>query len=463
MIHLPSASSAPASRRFVASIALVVLWGSLLISWGLRHPESSLNGWLPLPADTQNNAKSAEEPAAFVTVNVNALRSASTDLRALNTTLRGMIAWNEFLPLPDDAPQAGTVAELKPFDWFQWGRMGGARAQVTASLPHELAAYAAQTAEGTTVCITNRSPRRIVAKTLLRLPKGVYATEALSYRLSAGETPTRTALLERQKGRDIGQNGGTVGMLWTLEPGEIVFLRATDEARLARLALNDANALLNRFARVRPSPAKRLKSMLSEAAPYVGGLTGTAKSNTLGKRLNCVHRILLYAAQAQSLHGNYMARGVADNRTGPELMGAFERLTDALAETSATLLGLVPQIRVTFAPDSTSQLAKMTDDIPSDAAPHTLQKATIALSLEHQGGQALHDVKLGVDARNLPSGVTCSPAQPDVFESLRPGQSVRAEFVVQGVALDAVPLRRFVGDISYFTVGAPAHLRPRSW
>lgn len=140
-------------------------------------------------------------------------------------------------------------------------------------------------------------------------------------------------------------------------------------------------------------------------------------------------------------------------------MGAFERATDSLAETSAVLLGVVPHITVTFAPSVTSQLA----GIQNETAPKPTQKATVTLALIHQGSQVLRDVKLGVDARNLPSGMTCSPTVPDYFPVLKPGQSVTASFTVQGLELETIPLNRFVGDISYFTVGAPAHLRPRPW
>ena len=43
---------------------------------------------------------------------------------------------------------------------------------------------------------------------------------------------------------------------------------------------------------------------------------------------------------------NYQQRRVVDADQGAAVMGALERLTDALAETSAALLELVPQITV---------------------------------------------------------------------------------------------------------------------
>ena len=395
---------------------------------------------------------------------VDAFRKTSTDLGALNHTLSSLAAWNEFLPLSDDIPQTKTETPITSPAWFLWGRMGGAHADIAAQIPREidpnaLRYYAAQSPEGLTACLTNRSAQKITLKVVFRLPRGVYKTEVLSFRLPESESQSRTAQLERLTGRDITKNADTLSAVWTLEPGEAAFVRATNEERLARLALNEANSLLKAFAKTRPTQAKRLRTMLDEAAPYVSGMSSGTHKITLGKRLNCVHRILLYTGQAQSLHGNYMAKGVPDSATAAQLMGAFECVTDSLAETSAVLLGVVPHLAVTFAPSVTSQWAGIQENAPAKPP----QKATITLALVHQGSQTLRDVKLGVDARNLPSGMTCSPPVPDYFPVLKPGQSVTASFTVQGAELNAVPMNRFVGDISYFTVGAPAHLRPRAW
>ena len=464
MIHLPSTSKSLPVMRYWSLAGLLVV-GSLLISVGMRSQRPMLfNDLLSAQTDGVPEQKRVEPAKVSVTLRVDTFRKTSTNLSALNTTLSEMSAWHESLPLPGDLPKTKTEMATAFPAWFVWGRMGGAQADAVAPLPRELEPnalrfYAAQSPEGVAVCLANHSKQKISVKTIFRLPRGVYKAEVLSFRLSEGETPTRTARLEGLSGRDITKTADTLSTLWTLEPGEAAFVRATNEERLARLAFNEANVLLKAFAHTRPSQAQRLKTMLSEAAPYLTGIRGGTPRSTLGKRLNCVHRILLYTAQAQSLHGNYMAKGVPDAATAAQLMGAFERVTDSLAETSAVILGLVPRIAVTFAPAVTSQLTTTQNAAPAKPA----QKAIVTLSLTHQGSQTLRDVKLGVDARNLPSGMTCLPAFPDYFALLKPGQSLSASFTVQGVELETIPLNRFVGDISYFTVGAPAHLRPRPW
>jgi hypothetical protein len=72
-------------------------------------------------------------------------------------------------------------------------------------------------------------------------------------------------------------------------------------------------------------------------------------------------------------------------------------------------------------------------------------------------------VKLGLDASALPEGSTCTPDDPAYFGALHPGQTVRAKFMLKLPEAAQTEPARFVADVSYFTSGAPAHLRTRPW
>ena len=156
--------------------------------------------------------------------------------------------------------------------------------------------------------------------------------------------------MERLEGCDIG-GAATVGKGMCLEPGQVCLYRYTDVARAARASWFDTFARLQDMSHEHPGPARRLGTMLHEADGYVAGVRG---GGGLQNRLGCIHHLLLVTAQAHSLHHNYQMRHTVNEANGKALMGALDRLTDALSETSAALLGLVPQVAVTSPPTLTS-------------------------------------------------------------------------------------------------------------
>ena len=135
-------------------------------------------------------------------------------------------------------------------------------------------------------------------------------------------------------------------------------------------------------------------------------------------------------------------------------MGALERLTDGLAETSAAILGLVPRINVE--PEAAPVPA-----VQQDGKATTAMLVTVAIA--NAGPHSVEMVKIGLDTGALPLGTHCDPEDPAFFGTLHPGQTVRATFHLRYSASMPVPANRCVGDVSYFVAGAPAHLRPRPW
>ena len=137
-------------------------------------------------------------------------------------------------------------------------------------------------------------------------------------------------------------------------------------------------------------------------------------------------------------------------------MGALERIQDSLAETSAVITGLVPEI----------ELGPFTQSQPTESgagASAVTIEAVATVSVRNTGNHSVDSVKLGLDGSALPDGSKCIPDDPAYFGTLHPGQAVRAQFTLRVPESEQPVPARFVADVSYFTSGAPAHLRPRPW
>lgn len=415
-----------------------------------------------------------------VLIKVDATRDALDDPSALPLLCRQLVTATGVTPQAAAeklAPLSGTAttsdAGESP-DWFLWARLGGKpiSCSLPASASPDLLAYAVHAEEGNTLCLVNRSDQKTVYRLQLRLPRGVYKVEKLVFTPPAASqnrvadvdshpAPYTSALVCLQ-GVDQPAEG-TVVKPGALTPGQICLLRFTDEARAARTALIEAQIRLHEMAASTPGPAKRLRRILDEGIPYRAGLTAGG-SGTRARRLGCIHRLILLNAQAESLHRNYQERHTVDADPGAAVMGALERTADALAETSAVLNGLAPQIVCVPASGGPADAGASNPHPRSDADPSAdPHEARVTLSLANNGAHSVESVKLGLDISALPEGVLCDPDDPAFFGTLRPGQTVRATFRLRYPTLQGLPINRCVGDVSYFVAGAPAHLRPRPW
>ncbi len=363
-----------------------------------------------------------------------------------------------------------------------------------------MGAYATRGEWGTSLCLVNKTNFRLLTTAQLRLPRGVYTIERLTIgqgteeeKRRKGEEETQSAIRNPQsttdlsfilhpssfahlEGCDFGGTG-TVRKVFCLEPGQACLYRCVDTAREARAAWYDVFTQLHGMAAHQPGPAHRLSVMLREADSYLSGVRGGGNHGGRDARLECIHHLLLVTAQAHSLHHNYQMRRTVEETSGKEVFAAMDRLTVALSETSAVLLGLVPQVSVT--PNSilgaqarTAAFIREQTEIPNtnkkekDAGAANISARVdraVVVSLENTGGRSVTHVKLGLNMAGMPNGATCEPADPAYFDALRPGQSVRAVFHVKGAAGADLPTALFTGDVSYFAGTAPAHLRPRAW
>ena len=507
----PVRPSRAQALRLSGAIALIL--GSVAARYFTASPHNSrpVNG-IPTLTPVRYEAKpktQTEQPPVPVLVSVDGQESPAAASATLADTLRG------FAILPDNLPNAapdGGSTSLPA--WFGWARLDGKRAHVQVNAPatvgaEELGVYATRGEWGTSLCLVNKTNTRLLTTAQLCLPRGVYTIERLTLGQGRqgdreigrqGEEETQSAIGNRQsaignrqsaipsssilhpssfahlEGCDFGGTG-TVRKVFCLEPGQACLYRCVDTAREARAAWRDVFTQLQGMATHQSGPAHRLSVMLREADSYLSGVRGGGAHGGRDARLECIHHLLLVTAQAHSLHHNYQMRHTIDETSGKEVMAAMDRLTVALSETSAVLLGLVPQVAVTSGPVSGAQartagFIREQTEIPNtnkkekDASAANIPARPIravVVSLENTGGRSVTHVKLGLNMAGMPGGVTCEPADPAYFDALRPGQSVRAVFHVRGAAGADFPAALLIGDVSYFAGTAPAHLRPRAW
>lgn len=346
-------------------------------------------------------------------------------------------------------------------DWLTWSRLNkSALAISTATVSTEAKPnsdiYAAASDEGGAVFFTNPSHSKRAYSVHIKLPRGVYRIERLCF--SSGTSPTAApseptapqaacATLRRLEGADIAESR-VVTKSGEMDPTSIVIIRFTDVARIARAAFSELDDRLHEMALSTPGPAARIKKILNSGSGYSDCVQGGEPRSKSG-RLARIHHLLLLNAQARSLQHNFIARQTVNAAPGEGVMSALDTTAEELSETSAVLIGVVPQIDL-----SQSKLAKVAvGDV----------ETTATVSVSNTGDRTVEAVKLGMDASALPQGATCTPDDPAYFGALRPGQSVRAEFAIHVPAGLKVKSANFAADISYFTSGAPAHLKSRPW
>ncbi len=354
-------------------------------------------------------------------------------------------------------------------DWYMWAQLNLPRSSVTCSSSNSttelVQTYAVHGESGGAVCISNSSAATTPYLLKLKLPRGVFRIEKLCFIPCAppADATPETGLstishaivskrwnssLIRLEGSD-NNSAVTLSKQGELAAGELDIIRFTEVARASRVAIMDVKESLHALGASTPQPAAKLRRVMSECDKLMGGVT--AGTTTTGpRRLSAIHRIILLIAQAQALQRNNQARQTVKADVGAVTMASLERASDSLAETSAVITGLVPQVDIgPFTPGVGAGATKM--------------EAKVTVAVRNTGQRSVDSVKLGLDASEMPAGAVCSPDDPAFFGAVHPGQTVRATFKISVPSAVEITPARFVADVSYFTAGAPAHLRPRPW
>ena len=414
------------------------------------------------------------EPAPPVAIEADATQTVAEDPAAFREICDALgAASGQGIPpveMPHAAPASKEETDAGP-NWFVWGRMATDRSPVTlpTALPDDkLRVYVVHSPQGATVCIINRTEQKIPISLQLRLPRGVYKWERLSFatplppdehgmlsaatwREGGGSAPSLMSSLVRLQGMELAEAGPVVKP-GILQPGERCLYRCTDVSREARAAVYETRTRIQEMARNAPDSAHRLRRILDEGGDFLDYVCAGG-SGTRDRRIGGIHHLMLITSQAHALHHNFQERHTVSAETGAATMGALERLTDGLAETSAAILGLVPQIVVE------------PETAPESASPQEARATayTVTVSIANTGSRSVEAVKIGLDSSVMPAGTRTDPEDPAYFGTLHPGQTVRAVFHLRIPASQPAPANRCVGDVSYFVAVAPAHLRPRPW
>jgi hypothetical protein len=413
-------------------------------------------------------------PATTVTVSIDTTGSCAVDttrMQEIRTALDG--ALNVGSTAAKNIDCALNVAYCS-----QWARLGTSAAPVYWGLngpSDKISVYAVHSRDGATVCFTNQAANDVIVRPRVRLAQCPYRIERLTVTMhreterdkssSDNVSPDRVAanrpdvVLTRLKGRDV-TNTGVVILPMALHPGETSILRFTDSAYASRVALNEVRSQLHRLPHSSGELARRLHVIFDGSGSFEKAIASASRLSP-DRRRGDIHRFLLVLGQAYSLHRNFQITNAVQAQIGVAFRLALDRLNDSLADTSATLMGLVPEITVSPDPPGSLRTAR-TRTVVSERSgdePHTAY-ATVALS--NQGSHSIELVKIGMELSALPTGVHCDPSEPALFGTLAPGQTVRATYLLHWKG-PVAPRHCCIGDISYFTAGAPAHLRPRFW
>ncbi len=363
---------------------------------------------------------------------------------------------------------------------IRWARLetSSAPTRISPSTAGELIdLYAARSKDGVSVCVASRSQVALVTEVRAQLSGAPYRVERLTLtrpsRNLSGHQPVpqggpaaasaellqTRADLSRLKGVSLGTYG-TVIVPMDVNPGELAILRFTDTAYASRLALNEVREQLASLSAASSELANRLHVIFSGR----GCEQAISASCRVGADRRCaeIHRYLLVLGQAYSILRNFQEARTVQTVPGERFRFALERLSAALADTSATLLGLVPGIVVSPAPNQAANTPHSLSSASGEQKTYGAGTFLVTVNLSNLGSRPARLIKIGIDRDALPAGVRCDPMEPALFETLAPAQSVRATFVLRQPAASPGGMR-CVGDISYFSAGAAAHLRPANW
>ncbi len=442
------------------SIFCTLLW--ILISACIVHRADMIS--IPgsvFPSHAVSNLVAASsrddihrEPVTDLTIDVDSTRETQSDTALLHDIKQRIQGINS----SPNLLQQGYNSSGE--DIFSWTRLDGRRVFTTEYSKDIVQVYASSVSGSSVVYLQNHQDRPISVSLRTTLPKGVFKGEKLTI-TDGSEFPQ--IHMQRLEGADITWKHALVKP-FLLEPRQICIIRFTDSAYEARLANETLLNHLHTLANTNPELARKLRRILSEGDPYLSGLSNNHADKGIKKRLGCIHRLLLITSQAESLQHNNLERKTITNETGRKVMESINQLSASLSETSAVLLGLVPQIENdAFSPPVIVHSNQKNSLALASFHKHQNISTSVNVSLSNTGSVPVTLVKIGLDTSEIPDITQLEPADPSVFGTLRPGQTVRAVFQVHVPESNIDKLKLLRGDISYFAESAPAKLRPRLW
>jgi hypothetical protein len=315
--------------------------------------------------------------------------------------------------------------------WGRWVSLDGTRLSGSSS-SEKLPVYAVRVPYGSAFLLMNNDTAKASFKVGVRLSRGVYTIERLTFDPKSPET-----LLHAERLESVVQGGtGTVSKPGWLPAGTAAIYRFTNRSAQTAAAFDGVMNAVRAFMGSHPSEFRTVIAPLRECEGNVGALSRGIPSGKRDESLRHIHRALLTLAQAQSISQNLRGQGRLNAEDAEALANALNHLESVLTELSAGCLNLVPAVDVTSPDPSKPQLHDVT------------------ISLLNAGSQPVSMVKLGATA---PSGCAVEPQEQALFSSLAPGETAHATFHVRLEGEAAA--NSIVGDVAYIAARVPAHLR----
>lgn len=321
--------------------------------------------------------------------------------------------------------------------WSGWANLDTKR--VTARSTHEaVRAVASRIPDGLAIGIGNTAEAPALLRLEVRLPAGRYTIDRLVY------GPGHVHLERLQSSAPDG--GGFIRKPGYLAPKSGAVYRFVNHASRASATYMRAAQQARAYASVSSRNSARLMAALRECPWMLTQAARLIARKNPGEALRPIHRALLGIRHAQAVCGNMTAPGEAAARLRSRIATELDALEASLGECSVAALGLVPSADVEAGEGRTR----------------------IRLGVRNSGSQSISAVKLWLTG---PRGCVVEPSLQAVFDTLRPGQTVTAEFTAKtpGASADTqASARRAPGDrtdgdlcghLSYFRDQAPAHVR----
>ncbi len=405
-----------------------------------------------IPADSVRTA--VQNATQILTVKIDATKAASKDNQK-------SLEFKQLIEAAVNADAADAAnSGLEEENTLIWSRLNGRRVQAAESPESNLEIYAVSSPDGASIFLQNHADRFITLDVRTILPAGIYSGEQLT--ISPGDRSAQLKM-QRLEGALLSAKK-TLSKPVSLVPGQLKILKFTDSARAARAEYGNLQNRIHQMAAMHLDAASKLKRIFREAEPYFGGLSMNERVRGDSKRLGCIHRILLYTSQAESFQHNMIERKHGASDIDKLVMHSLEQLASDLSDTSAVLLGLVPQIEnESSTPPITAENSNKHALITTSISRQDQENYSIRVSLSNTGHSPVTLVKIGLDISRLAPGTIIDPSDPAVFATLRPGQTARAIFQISNSGDEKMSRKKLRGDISYFAESSPAKLRPNLW
>lgn len=377
------------------------------------------------------------------TVNI-AVRSQQTRI-AENDTLKTLQTHlSELSRITTDSMAAqpnGTIS------WETWARLSDRAVEVQTNSPNDpdtLLVYAVGSPSNTTLCVWNRSEDRLQTNIRIAVPRGIYRMERVGFLTEKTET---TVQKENLQGRFLPKSGD-IRLPYTLLPGQLTIIRCSETTLPARQSLEEAQMLGRRAAAVSPGVGYWMLELLYECRNNAAGINWN-KDLTPAARVAGIHRLMIALSHAQMLNRNFLEDGRVRKKEGEQLLASTNLFEQRLADVTASLLGLVPEVRVD---EGDSMVLPVEDGV---------RRANLTLSLTNTGSKTIELVKLGIDTQTLPSGMKAQPAEAEMFYRVRPGHKVSTTYRLVSNNDAPISLGAVAADFSCFINNFPVRIRPQ--